>query len=493
MPRRVRRRRPLAGNRPAIARYQTGRPLELHLHDYIHEHPSGPVHRPCVPRAPPRRHLAARGARRRPRPPRRRPARRPAPPAAGRRPRLLPRRPRPPAPGPRHDAASARPTKVRREEETLDATGIRTLRRQPVYTSPNVFPPPEFEQREVADDPDFREPVEPQHCYVCKQKYTDDPPLLRPALPAVRGVQLRQAHRDWPTCAGRVALLTGGRVKIGYQAGLKLLRAGARLIVTTRFPRDSAARYAREPDFGDWGDRLEIFGLDLRHTPSVEAFCRRAAGDPRPARLHHQQRLPDRAPPAGVLRAHDGRRDARRSTACPSTCASCSALRGLARRAPASRRQAGHGRDARRLRAPPAEHRRPGPPGRAVAGAAAAGGAPAATASVPRGPARSGPAAGRSARAQLVAAAAGRGAVGGAARGAARQRGRAVHPQRAAQAADAPHARARQAHRQRVGGGRAVLPQLQDDAASAHQHGQGRAQHDDAHGGGRLPRRTAST
>ena len=60
-----------------------------------------------------------------------------------------------------------------------------------------------------------------------------------------------------------MALLTGGRVKIGYQAGLKLLRAGARLIVTTRFPRDSAARYAREPDFAEWGDRLEIFGLDL--------------------------------------------------------------------------------------------------------------------------------------------------------------------------------------------------------------------------------------
>jgi NAD(P)-dependent dehydrogenase (short-subunit alcohol dehydrogenase family) len=74
---------------------------------------------------------------------------------------------------------------------------------------------------------------------------------------------------------GRVALLTGGRVKIGYQAGLKLLRSGARLIVTTRFPRDSARRYAQEADFGNWGHRLEIFGLDMRHTPSVEAFCGR--------------------------------------------------------------------------------------------------------------------------------------------------------------------------------------------------------------------------
>ena len=71
-----------------------------------------------------------------------------------------------------------------------------------------------------------------------------------------------------------MALLTGGRVKIGYQTGLKLLRAGCELIVTTRFPRDSAARYAQEPDFAEWGHRLEVFGLDLRHTPSVEAFCR---------------------------------------------------------------------------------------------------------------------------------------------------------------------------------------------------------------------------
>ena len=63
-------------------------------------------------------------------------------------------------------------------------------------------------------------------------------------------------------------------MKIGYQTGLKLLRAGAHLIVTTRFPRDSASRYAQEPDFEDWQHRLEIFGLDLRHTPSVEAFCR---------------------------------------------------------------------------------------------------------------------------------------------------------------------------------------------------------------------------
>ena len=72
-----------------------------------------------------------------------------------------------------------------------------------------------------------------------------------------------------------MALVTGGRVKIGYQAALKLLRSGARLIVTTRFPRDAAGRYAGEADAIEWRDRLEIVGLDLRHTPSVEALCQR--------------------------------------------------------------------------------------------------------------------------------------------------------------------------------------------------------------------------
>src|SRR5690606_4798163 len=45
-----------------------------------------------------------------------------------------------------------------------------------------------------------------------------------------------------------------------------------------RFPRDAAARYAREADFGDWSHRLRIYGLDLRHTPSVEAFCSHLLG-----------------------------------------------------------------------------------------------------------------------------------------------------------------------------------------------------------------------
>jgi NAD(P)-dependent dehydrogenase (short-subunit alcohol dehydrogenase family) len=73
---------------------------------------------------------------------------------------------------------------------------------------------------------------------------------------------------------GRIALVTGGRVKIGYQAAVKLLRAGAEVIVATRFPRDAARRFAREPDAAGWTQRLHVYGIDLRHTPSVELLCR---------------------------------------------------------------------------------------------------------------------------------------------------------------------------------------------------------------------------
>ena len=73
---------------------------------------------------------------------------------------------------------------------------------------------------------------------------------------------------------GHYALVTGARVKIGYQAALKLLRAGAHVVVTTRFPVDAASRYAKESDFLEFRARLQIFGLDLRHTPSVDLFTR---------------------------------------------------------------------------------------------------------------------------------------------------------------------------------------------------------------------------
>ena len=163
--------------------------------------------------------------------------------------------------------------KMRQDDQVLAATGIRTLRRQDVFTTPNVYPP----NLRLAPPKDARatgmpNEVEPQHCYVCKLDYQTIHHFYDQLCPDCAALNYAK-RTERADLSGRVALLTGGRVKIGYQAGLKLLRCGVELIVTTRFPRDSAARYAREPDFDQWGDRLQIFGLDLRHTPSVEAFC----------------------------------------------------------------------------------------------------------------------------------------------------------------------------------------------------------------------------
>src|SRR5271170_1983145 len=163
--------------------------------------------------------------------------------------------------------------KIERDESKLNETGIRKLRREKVFTTPNVNLPIDFEQKEIENDPDFREVVEPQNCYVCKKNYSAIHHFYDQLCPKCADLNFFK-RTETADLRGRVALLTGGRVKIGYQAGIKLLRAGAHLIVSTRFPRDSAMRYAAEPDFKEWGHRLEIFGLDLRHTPSVEAFCK---------------------------------------------------------------------------------------------------------------------------------------------------------------------------------------------------------------------------
>ncbi len=174
-------------------------------------------------------------------------------------------------------ARERRATQRRDSDAVLHETGIRALRRKPVFTAPAFFAPIDFSAQDVTA---LQESAgskhsscdEPQYCYVCKQKYQLIHHFYDQLCPACAQLNFRK-RTELADLRGRVALLTGGRVKIGYQTGLKLLRAGAQLIVTTRFPRDSATRYAQEADFDEWGHRLEIFGLDLRHTPSVEAFC----------------------------------------------------------------------------------------------------------------------------------------------------------------------------------------------------------------------------
>ena len=176
------------------------------------------------------------------------------------------------------------------DERKLSSTGIRRLRREAVFVTPPALPAPVAPgcdiDRELgaAATPDT--PIAPasptvvrdeRNCYVCKTTFTELH-WFYDSMCRRCGDLNHKKRQQTADLRGRVAVVTGARVKIGYQAAILLLRAGCRVLVTTRFPHDAALRYARETDFAQWRDRLQVHGLDLRHTPSVEAFCRHLHG-----------------------------------------------------------------------------------------------------------------------------------------------------------------------------------------------------------------------
>ena len=112
----------------------------------------------------------------------------------------------------------------------------------------------------------------PRPCYVCKQLY-DRLHFFYDRLCPACAAESYTRRADQLDLRGRVALVTGGRIKIGHQVALRLLAWGAHVIVTTRFPRDTVRRFAEHPDFPGFRDRLQIFPLDLRAIPHVEALA----------------------------------------------------------------------------------------------------------------------------------------------------------------------------------------------------------------------------
>jgi NAD(P)-dependent dehydrogenase (short-subunit alcohol dehydrogenase family) len=112
----------------------------------------------------------------------------------------------------------------------------------------------------------------PRSCYVCKADYRLLHAHYHLLCPTCAAENTARRHRR-VALSGRRAVITGGRIKIGFQTALKLLRDGAEVVATTRFPKDAARRYAREPDFDLWKDRLKLYPLDLRDLRAVCAFA----------------------------------------------------------------------------------------------------------------------------------------------------------------------------------------------------------------------------
>ncbi|MBD9699328.1 SDR family NAD(P)-dependent oxidoreductase [Flavimobilis sp. GY10621] len=112
----------------------------------------------------------------------------------------------------------------------------------------------------------------PQGCYVCKEPYQDIDVFYHQLCPrcAAENRAKRAARTD---LTGRRALLTGGRAKIGMYIALRLLRDGAQLTITTRFPNDAVRRYAQMEDAADWIHNLKVVGIDLRDPAQVIALA----------------------------------------------------------------------------------------------------------------------------------------------------------------------------------------------------------------------------
>ena len=207
------------------------------------------------------------------------------------------------------------------DREARASTEIRAARRAEVFKAPAqlVGGAPEGED-------EVRELKNARACYVCKTWFKKLHFFYDGMCEACAELNYKKRFQT-ASLEGRVAVITGARIKIGFQAALMMLRAGARVIVTTRFPRDAASRFSREDDFPKWQERLEVYGLDLRHSPSVELFARylsqtkerldilvnnAAQTVRRPAgfyahMLDLEERPADSLPPAvqGVLRGHE--------------------------------------------------------------------------------------------------------------------------------------------------------------------------------------------
>src|SRR4051794_37880186 len=145
------------------------------------------------------------------------------------------------------------------DEAQLLRTGIRQKRLAPVFVTPDPLslaesgggsfdahaPPRAAAAPSSEDGPRLNTP---RSCYVCKARCQQVHFFYDQMCSACGDFNFAKRSQT-ANLKGRIALISGARVKIGYQAAILLLRAGCRVIVSTRFPRDAALRYAREVDF----------------------------------------------------------------------------------------------------------------------------------------------------------------------------------------------------------------------------------------------------
>jgi NAD(P)-dependent dehydrogenase (short-subunit alcohol dehydrogenase family) len=110
-------------------------------------------------------------------------------------------------------------------------------------------------------------------CYICKKKlYSNNIHKFYGSLCNKCGEYNYSFRTLKLDLTGRIAIVTGGRIKIGYYIGTKLLSYGCKVLITSRFPKDALLKYQQDPDYEKWKDNLIIYPIDFRIFESVVKF-----------------------------------------------------------------------------------------------------------------------------------------------------------------------------------------------------------------------------
>ena len=112
-----------------------------------------------------------------------------------------------------------------------------------------------------------------KNCYICKEKFgLDNIHSFYGNLCKKCGdynYSFRTMKLDF---TGRIAIVTGGRVKIGYYIATKLLSYGAKVLITSRFPKDALFKFQKDPDYEKWKNNLVVYPIDFRIFESTIKF-----------------------------------------------------------------------------------------------------------------------------------------------------------------------------------------------------------------------------
>ena len=112
-----------------------------------------------------------------------------------------------------------------------------------------------------------------KNCYICKEKFGLD--NIHPFYGNLckkcgdYNYSFRTMKLDF---SGRIAIVTGGRVKIGYYIATKLLSYGAKVLITSRFPKDALFKFQKDPEYEKWKNNLIVYPIDFRIFESTIKF-----------------------------------------------------------------------------------------------------------------------------------------------------------------------------------------------------------------------------